>query len=836
MLISLNELKKLVNIAIPDDELFRLVGSRLVEIEGVEDWSRKFKKAYVVKVISAEPVEGTHLSLCKIDAGAKLNAEVDPEHAGYVQVVCGAPNVKAGMFTAWLAPGAIVPSTSGTSEEFTLSARPLRGMMSFGMLAAADELALGSDHAGIVELAPDLAEPGTPLADALDLNDKIIEVENKSLTHRPDCFGLIGFAREVAGVLGQPFTAPVNIASLTAVLEAHSAKTTLPLEVEQNIDAQLCPYYQALVFDFAHLPTREDYLTLDDIFLIKAGMRPISPLVDATNRIMLMTGQPLHAFDYDKFLAVGGSETPKIGVRLAREQEKLRLLDDSEIELNENDILITSSDVPVALAGAMGGESTEIDEHTKRIIVEIASFSLYNLRKTQMSHGIFSEAITRFTKGRPATDLAPATELSFTAFADLGGVYAGAAQSGDAAFVDNAASVKPTIEITVAEINALLGADYSKELIIKTLENVEFGVEQSDDDKLQIVAPAWRSDIHIKEDIIEEVGRLLGFDNLPIVPPMRPFRTASLDPLLTLKSRLRNILSDQLGAHEVLTYSFVSKKLQEKAGEDIEDSYKIVNSISPALECFRQSLIPSLLEKAYENLRAGHKDFTLYELNQITRKSFGLNAENVPVMQTELGLTTFGDFYRAKAVLTALSERLNLPLALRPLEKSALFAPAHSAEIVLATDAGEVSVGTLGEIRASVLKSFKLPAPIAALSLMLDQCLSALAPRTQNTKAGTAPRLALSRFPFVSRDLTVRVPLNAEFEIFARAIRSALEGESLIYKFEPVSIFAKENDDKKNLSFHLEIAHAKKTLESAEISDIIEKITKQLSALGGEVV
>ncbi|MBR5389538.1 phenylalanine--tRNA ligase subunit beta [Candidatus Saccharibacteria bacterium] len=835
MLISLNELKKLVDINISDNELFNLIGSRLVEIENVEDLAPKYKKIYAVKVLDCEDIPDTHLHLCIIDAGEKMNAEVDPEHTDFIQVVCGAPNVKKNMIAAWIAPGAIVPSTYGTQEPFEISARKLRGYASFGMLAAADELALGTDHEGIIELDPKTAKPGDPIAEVLDLNDKIIEVENKSLTHRPDCFGLIGFAREVAGILGQPFfnnyieeADKIIEASNQRVNQAHEHKSehNLPDSFTVSIkDYGICPRYWGMVFDFKSLPTREPYLNSDDIFLIKAGMKPISPIVDATNLIMLKTGQPLHAFDYDKFVTVGKTNSPSIGVRLARKDEKLLLLDGQEITLTENDIVITSSDTPVALAGAMGGDSTKIDEQTKRIVIEVASFSLYNLRKTQMAHGIFSEAITRFTKGRPALDLEPAVASAIDAFNKLGGTELMRVVDTDPSLFDNNNSGKTYVELSTDDINKLLGSSYSKELIIKTLENTNFKVEDLGDEQLKISVPNWRTDIHIKEDIIEEVGRLLGFDNLPTSFPLRPFVCPEIDPMLEFKTKLRTILSDRLGANELLTYSFVSKSLQEKVGEDPLDSYQIINSISPELECFRQSIIPSLLDKTRENEKAGYKDFTLYEINQVSKKSWGLNDENVPAMKTQLGLTTFGDFYHAKHILAELSRTLELDFELRPISNSAMFEPLHSAAIYL----DQIQVGELGEIKPYVLKKFKLTPSISAISLTLDPCLSAEKQHKTSIK--------LSKFPFVSRDLTFSVKKDTEFISIETGIKTVLSQISdIIYILEPVSIFRKPNGDQKNLSFHLEIASKTKTLESKEISDIIETIISSLKTLGAEVV
>ncbi len=815
MLISLNELKQLVNIKISDEELFKLIGSRLVEIEGVEDLTPKYKKIYVVKVTSAEPIEGTHLHLCKIDAGKTLNTEVDPEHDGFIQVVCGAPNVKKGMLAAWIAPGAIVPSTYGTAEPFEISARPLRGFTSFGMLAAADELALGEDHEGIISLDPETAKPGDLLADVLDLNDKIIEVENKSLTHRPDCFGIFGFAREVAGILGQSFRAP-GLPQADAWLKDEDIYIESP---------EICPCYTYAIINLKNPLAKQPYFDRHVAFLAKSGMHSISNIVDLTNEYMLLTGQPLHAFDYDKFLAVGNTSEPKIGVRLARADEKLVLLDGKEISLVPTDIVICSNDKPVALAGAMGGESTKIDESTKRVLLESATFSLYNLRKTQMAHGIFSEAITRFTKGQPAVNcervlLAVAQEI------------ANVSEDGKVESFGRKYTTplkKEVVTLTVKDINDLLGSDYSKELIAATLENTGFKVE-IEDSTLTVSAPLWRTDIHIKEDIIEEVGRLLGFDNLPLEYPMRPFVCPEVDSMLLVKTRFREILSDQLGANEVLTYSFVSKALQEKVNESPEDSYQIANSISPELECFRQSLVPSLLDKIRENKKASFSDFTLYELNQITKKSLGLSDEKVPELQTHLGLTAFGDFYKVKRILSEISKQFGVSLQLKPIEESSYFEPFHSAAVV----ANGRQIGIIGEIKSTVLKRFKLEETISAIELDISgETFEKHTSINRDKRSG----IKLSKFPSVSRDITLRVNETVPYvDVETRIQGTFKEIKNTICVLKPTSIYQKPMSKTKNLSFHLDITNEEKTLTSEEISGIIEKITNNLKTLGAEVV
>ena len=829
MLISLNALKHYVKI--PDSlstaDLMKLIGSRLVEVEGTESLAEKYQNIYVAKVVKCTDIPDTHLHLCEVDAGS-LNQEFGKLENGLIQVVCGAPNVRAGLYVVWLAPGAIVPSTFGT-ENFQLSVRKLRGFLSYGMIAGADELGFGTDHKCIAELAPDLAKPGTPITQALDLDDLIIDIENKSLTHRPDTFGLIGFAREVAGILNQPFENPeifqgdFDFQSQVLAIDNSTRVTQAPIiEIQDSV---LCPRYSCVVLDEnnfkQNIVDNDSLLTHEGVFLYKSGMRPISQIVDATNLTMLETGQPLHAFDYDKFIALGGTDTPKNIIRAAKPGEKITLIDDTEVELNSNDIVITSNNVPVALAGAMGGKNTEIDTNTKRILIESATFSLYNLRKTQMAHGIFSEAITRFTKGQPVFGTIPALRLCLSKL--------GVKDFSKLIFADCLAAVpkQESISITLQDLNQTLGAVFNLEQISKTLKNVGFLVELSSDNQtINITAPLWRTDIHIKEDIYEEVGRLTGFDNIPKSLPLRPFKGSPKNQLFALKREIRNILSDQLGANELLTYSFVSKALQEKVGENITDSYEIINSISPELQCFRQSLVPSLLEKVYENQKAGYKDFILYEMNQVAKHSFGLLDDQTPKLESHLAITLEGDFYKIKNLCLALGASLGFDFIFTKYEEQeySYFEPLHSANISL----GQNIIGALGEIKYSVQKSMKLKG-LAALELNLGALLGA--PRVLHVAQ------KISRFPSVSRDLTIKTPDTISFENLEQAIKCVLTQDSLIYTLEPVSIYRQsEKNTSRNCSFHLCFASTVKTMSADEISAIMKQIEQNVTALGAEII
>ncbi|MBR3353074.1 phenylalanine--tRNA ligase subunit beta [Candidatus Saccharibacteria bacterium] len=774
MKISLNWLKKLVRIPeeVSSEELIRLIGARLVEVEGVIDETHKYDNIYIVGVESCEKIPDTHLTVCQIDVGKKE----------LVQVVCGAPNVREGMLAVWIAPGAIVPASAKEDAPFKIGKRKMQGYESCGMLAGADELDFGDDHSGIVEIEPGTAKPGDLLADVFGLNDLVLEIENKSLTHRPDCFGMIGFAREVAGILGQEFTRPELLNSLNHMIHLKKASSAFG-DVTINIeDSNICRRYSAVVME-KHGELKKKYLTWNDTILSKSGMKPISPIVDATNYLMLLTGQPLHAFDYDKFVAVSGSDKTKINVRLARKGEKLVLLDDEEIELCETDIVVCSGDIPVALAGAMGGKSTMIDENTHNIIIEGATFSLYNLRKTQMVHGIFSEAITRFTKGQPAFQTKTVAELCANMLSD--GFQA-------VNVVDNYPKPEQTIvvKIELDEINGLLGTHYDKDLVISTLRNVGFDVRKSRD-VFSVIVPEWRTDIHIKEDVIEEVGRLLGYDNIEPVLPLHS--TAEYNNMFELKRRIQALML-RLGANELLTYSFVSGRLIEKAGQDTRNSYRIINSISPELQYVRQSIVPSLLDKAYKNEKLPVDRFAIYEMNKIYQKIWGLNEENVPTEKLSLGFVVAERkgsgtaFYKAKKYLARLLEEFNIKADYLPLDGTMAadelpFESKRSARVFVN---GE-RIGVVGEFKNSVRNEFKLAPYLAGYEIDLESIL----------KYATRKK-KITFTDYLSQDLTVTTSDTYD------AILKKVQADYPNGVITPGTIYQAEGQKDKNITFHIE--------------------------------
>ncbi|HEV7952196.1 MAG TPA: phenylalanine--tRNA ligase subunit beta, partial [Candidatus Saccharimonadales bacterium] len=618
MIISTNWLKKFTDIDVSIDELAALIGSRLVEIEEVVDLGKKYQGIIVSKVVECEKLEGSdHLNVTKIDDGGKAT-DVERDENGFVQVVCGAPNVRAGMLVAWLPPNSTVPESYNDPEPFVLGARKLRGVMSNGMLSSAKELDLFEDHTGILEVDADAA-PGSDFAEVYELNDYLLDIENKSLTHRPDAFGIVGFAREVAAIQGSAFTTPGWLMQMEPHFDEQLHGIVAPSVTID--DSKLSARFQAVVLRSADGAAQSPVHIQS--YLARIGMRPINAVVDVTNYLMMLSGQPMGIYDYDKILALDSEA--RIHVRNGREGETLELLDGRMIELSVEDIVVAAGETAIGLAGAMGGANTVVDAQTKNIMIEAATFNLYSLRATQMRHGIFSEAITRFTKGQPAELTAPVLAEATR----LMGEYAGAQVVTDIVEAYPGKKDPQQISIPIATINETLGSKFMAADITETLRNVEFAVELVDDLVIKVTAPYWRADIHIPEDIIEEVGRLNGFDMIEPALPLRDFTAVRPTTFDTLRAQVRKSLV-RAGANEVLTYSFVHGEVLQKADQDVANSYRITNSISPDLQHYRQTLTPSLLGLVHPNIKQGYDQFALFEVNKTHPKQHGLTDENVP--------------------------------------------------------------------------------------------------------------------------------------------------------------------------------------------------------------
>ena len=829
MIVSVNWLKKFTTIDSTIEQLSVLIGSRLVELEETTDLTEKYKDALVVRVIECTKLEGSdHLNVTKIDDGGKADG-VERDEDGYIQVVCGAPNIATGQLVVWLPPHSTVPQTYGTKEPFVLGSRKLMGAMSNGMVASATELDLYDDHEGILVLTAD-ATPGTRFAELADLDDTILDIENKSLTHRPDTFGIIGFAREIAAIQGKTFTTPDWLASQAPT---YNTITQDSVSLKASIDdASLSDRYQAVVLRDIDIQATSD-LELQT-YLARSGMRPISAIVDVTNYLMLLTGQPLHAFDYDKLLALNNGVID-LHVRAGRgDGDTLKLLDGRTITLSNEDIVIANGEVPVALAGAMGGSSTQIDDTTKNIIIESATFNLYKLRGTQMRHGIFSEAITRFTKGQAAAQTAPVLHRAI----ELLEVYGGVRVSD---VVDVYPEVQDSIVVTIEtdRVNAVLGTSYTNDEIKEVLHRVEFKVE-TDGSTLTVEVPYWRQDIHIAEDIIEEIGRISSYDSITPTLPKRSFAAVRPSSFDELRATLRKHLV-RLGANEVLTYSFIHGDILTKAGVDPKESYRITNSISPELQYYRQSLTPSLLGLVRPNHKSGYDSFALFELNKVHAKTAQLVEDgSVPAELHRLGYVIShikpregAAYYQAKQTLDALAQLLGRTFIYRTFPESTTlvftrpFDLRRSARVI--DQASGQPIGIVGEYKKSVIKNFKLTGQVAGFELLPEGLALAL-------NFESAPYTPLSRFPSAERDICFEVDQSVSYALIVDTIRQAQYEEGISVDVGPVDIYQSAESDKKRITVRVRAVSNKSTLTADTVTTIIEQATTLVIDVTGAVV
>ncbi len=838
MKVSLNLIKQLINFELPPvDELVARVNQQLGGVEEVIDLNAKYGGARIVRVVEcAKHPNADRLSVTKIDDGRAV-ADVPRDEGGLVQVVCGAPNVHADMWAIWLPPKSTVPASFDDDEPFVLDARPLRGVLSQGMLAAADELDIGTDHEGIIEIHEHDVPAGVELtagasfAETFGLDDYVLDIENKMFTHRPDCFGQLGVAREIAGIFGRKFTSP----DWYKEEQKFAGGEGLELEVF-NDASELVPRFMAVAIK--DIEVKPSPLRLQ-CQLVAMGGKPINNIVDATNYIMLMTAQPTHAYDYDK---LRGS---KLEARLARDGEKVSLLNGKEYELTTDDIVIADGEGVIGLAGIMGGTDTEVSNDTKNIVLECANFDMYALRRTAMRHGIFTDALTRFNKGQsPLQNAAVLKQL----MGMVGGVQA--SQVFDLKQFDdwlddyfNGKYTPANIDIDSKFINERLGLGLSDDDICDLLNSVEIKSHGPEEelDYICIQSPFWRTDLELPEDIVEEVGRLYGFDKLSRQLPMRSIKPAPRNPRRQLKQAIRQSLS-RAGANEVLTYSFVHERVLKNAEQDPSRAYRLSNALSPDLQYYRTSVLPSLLDKVHANIKAGHDEFMLFEIGKIHDKELPLNDENLPSEQTFVdGVYASkkpragAPFYKARKLVDRLLADLNVEadfvkIAELDADVPAPFDGQRSAWIVAKN--GD-KLGIVGELSQTARRNFKLPDYTAAFSLDIEKLQDNLA---ENREYNYRP---LSRFPSISQDISLRSSVEISHNELLRTVRQCLDGsENLHCQIQTLGVYQPKDDATiKTVTFRLTFTSYQQTLTDAEVKPIMDNIaTAALTKLDAERV
>jgi phenylalanyl-tRNA synthetase beta chain len=848
MKVSKNWIEEYLDFKLPPiDEWVTKIGAQLGAVEEVIDIGKQYNGIIIARVVSCKPhPDADKLKVCLIDDGG-TNKQVERDEQGYVQVVCGAPNCEENLLVAWISPGAVVPSTVDDSEPFVIETREIRGLKSNGMLASAKELAISEDHEGILVLTnkaegtPDAIngpefKPGDDFKKSLKLDDYVIDIENKMFTHRPDCFGMLGIAREVAGIFNKPFSSP-EIYSLKQEDKPNSGNKL----VLNNELPELVPRFVAQIFENVHIGPSPIWM---QTMLNRVGVRPINNIVDITNYFMVLTGQPLHAYDYDKLKAIDGGDHATISIRHPKKDEELTLLNGKTIKPEGNMIMIASASKLIGVGGVMGGHDTEVDNDTKNIVLECAQFDMYSIRRASMTLGLFTDAVTRFSKGQ--SPLQNGVVVNWTAKQIINDSGATAGDYIDDINIDQSMidkrSVFPSLSVTPEFIKSRLGIDIASNDIATLLNNVEFDIyikDEADNQVLEITAPFWRTDIELPEDIVEEVGRLYGFDKLNLELPSRVIIPAVKDLSLSKKAEIRNKLK-LAGANEVLTYSFVHKSLLDKVGQDSDKAFQISNALSPDLQFYRLSLLPSILDKVHMNNKAGFIQFALFEIGKV-HDTLSIGKDNIPEEYEHTALIVTADskakrsgapYYQAKAFIEYLCGpgKVTYKLLEGEIAESQAAKPLTAQRsAALYTSEGEF-LGIIGEFKPSVIKLLKLPNFSAGFEVKTD-ILGKLISNVQEY----AP---LNRFPSVKQDITLEVNSDDTYKIITdfldKSIASNQIKDSLV-RYELLDIYQDENDlAHKRFTFRFNVTGTNRTLTDKEVNKFLDELAslseKEISA------
>ncbi len=569
---------------IEDSELMLRLTMGAAEFEEMELVGEHLKKVITAKVMAVEPHPNSDkLHLVDVEFGCGMGA----------RVVCGAPNVRVGMITAFAPVGAKLPG-----GEVKLAS--VRGVESRGMLCSEAELGISDDHSGIMDVQGDVTL-GMPIVNYAGVADAVFEIDNKSITHRPDLWGHLGMAREVAALYGRKLEFNAD-ETLPARLLDVSRKDNLRID---NRAPDLCPRYCAISVKNLRVAQSPEWMQKR---LKAAGHKPRNNIVDVTNYVMLELAQPLHAFDRRQI------KGDVIVIRRASEGEKFTTLDGNERELLTSDVMIADAERAVALGGVMGGLNSEIEADTTDIVIESANFEPATIRRTANRLDLRTDAAMRFEKSQDPENCPLALYRALALLKETCPDMCVASDLLDDYPVKLATRV---IEITAGYINRQIGMNIPKEKIVSILRSLQFGVEE-DGDALRVTVPSFRAtkDITNKADIVEEIGRVWGFDNIAQIPPKVVLAPpAEWNAFRAFEWKTRDVFALELGFNEVYNYSFVGEELLAKCRMSADRELRLKNDLSSQYDRLRRNLIPGMLTQIYANCRY-FDDFALFELGR----------------------------------------------------------------------------------------------------------------------------------------------------------------------------------------------------------------------------
>jgi len=792
-------LQDYVDIAdVPLDTLCNDLTMLGLEIESIEEMGAEIQhiKVGLIKDIQPHP-DADKLSVCTTDVG-----EDEP-----LTIVCGAKNMKPGDKVPTAIVGAMLPGGHKIKKG------KLRGVESHGMMCSAKELGMGEDHSGLLILDEDPAV-GTDIKSILGLDDVVLEIE--VTPNRNDWSGIIGIARELAALYGKRLLAPEIIVQESDEQTADVTSVTIE-------NPELCGRYAARVIKGLKIGPSPEWLQKR---LIAAGQRCINNVVDVTNYVLLETGHPLHAFDYNKLAE------NRIVVRAAKPGEKIKTLDGEERTLQDDMLVIADAKVPVAVAGVMGGEDSEVGESTTEILVESAWFNPSSIRKTSRVLNLASEASQRFQRGADYDMVSYAADRVCELVLQTGG---GTLCTGTVDETPQKPELPP-LALRYDRTNNFLGASVSPETQINILESLGFCKESSDDDGATFIIPARRHDCTREADLIEEVLRLYGFDNIePTLPKVRPTANIYSPNFQTIRN-LKNYLVNT-GLTEIFTWTFTSETELQQLGmtEELANAIVVENPLSEKQGLMRPSLIPGLLRTASANIRKNINRVAIFELGNVFSKS----DSDAPANQSDdLDFVLSGpassvhwdvdnsksfDIYDAIGIVEGIIGELNLKgrLEFKPSENT-LFEPDHSLEIIY----NQKNVGSIGRINHEILGHLNIEQDLVAGRLKLDALFK--------SKTKTAKYEPLSEFPPSKRDIAIVVDESISADHILQIVQKS--AGKLLHETDIFDIYRGKNipEGKKSVAVMLVFQSNERTLTDKDTekawSKIIKSLEKQVGA------
>lgn len=789
MKISLNWIKEYVDLeGIDIKELWYRFTMSTAEVEEVEYVGQDIQKVVVAKVLSVVPhPESKKLKITQVDSGE-----------GILQIVCGAPNVTEGI----LVPLAKIGGSVKNMPE--LGKVRLVGVESFGMLCSAKELGISDDHSGLLVLDGDYA-PGTDIKSIIAIDDVIVEIDNKSLTNRPDLWGHYGIAREVAAIYGRQLK-PIQ----TDDLEGAAGKPELDITVE---DTEKCLRYSGLKID--GVKKLETSLNMK-VRLFYCGMRPISPLVDLTNYLMLEMGQPMHAFD-SRQVESG------IVVRSTKEPTTFTTLDGTVRKLPEEVLLICNREKPVAIAGIMGGENSEVLEDTTSILLESATFEGSSTRKSSTRIGLRTEASARYEKMIDPNMTATAIKRFVKLLRDMQPDI-----QFSSALTDVYCNKLEPIDITITKpyIDRYIGNTLSRERMVDILKSLEFKVDV-DGDTFKITVPTFRAtkDITMKVDIIEEITRIFGYDNILPQTLDIPLKPLQYNEERLLDHKVRELLSERFGASEVNSYVWYDNNFNSRMGIETAGQVKVLNPQAQDSNTLRDSMAPGMFAFAEKNEKS-YDDFTLFEIGSVFAAPSPKDAceqhKNICVLAASKIKSEDELFYDLKGMLSFLAKDL----------KNASFDFAactsgynwvHPLKSVNVSYHGSL-MGYISVVHPSIKKNIGKKLNAAVLEINRD----VLQAMDFNTIKYREP----SKFPEVTLDYSFLVDTGITFDRLKEDIAAFSSG--LLRSFDFVDIYTGKGlpEGKKSMTFRFVIGSDEKTLSSEDINAFAKGLLDYMAGAG----